>query len=191
MRSLALTAVLTLAMTSAGCAMIGANPPDPDRPRDRPPSCNDGKGGVMVDGLMAAALGVATLGFAANDEGGAAALTGVGAFVYGVSAGIGSSSANKCRAAMDDYAALDERESVEAAFMRQGGGSVNAPGIAPEDEDTPLASIPPPRPRLVVAPPPVVAQPQPQPQPAPPSRPQPEERSGGDGDWTEFWKEVP
>src|SRR5690349_5985424 len=118
MRSLALTAVLTFAMASAGCAMIAAKAPDPDRPRDQPPMCNDGKGGVVLDGIMATALGVATLGLAADDGGGAAAITGVGTLIYGISAGVGSSSANKCRQANEEFAQLRERESVEAAFMR-------------------------------------------------------------------------
>jgi hypothetical protein len=193
MRSLALFAVLAFAMASAGCAMIGAQAPDPDRPRDRPPICNDGKGGVVVDGLMATALGVATLGLASNDEGGSAAITGVGALIYGISAGVGSSSAKKCREANEEYAQLRERESVEAAFMHQGGGSANAPGeIAPEDEDSPMASIPPPKPRPVVAPPPLVATPPPTSAQPPPSRPEPKTRPAADEiDWSEFWKEVP
>ena len=65
MRSLALvSAMMAVATASAGCAVIAAKAPDPERPSGTPPMCNDGKGGVAVDGLMATALGVATLALA-------------------------------------------------------------------------------------------------------------------------------
>ncbi len=199
MRSLALvSAMMAVATASAGCAVIAAKAPDPERPSGTPPMCNDGKGGVAVDGLMATALGVATLALAADGEGEAGAIVGLGALAYGLSAAAGNSSANKCRAAMEAYVASRERTEAEAAFARNGGGSIGGVEIAPDEEDAPAASIPPPPPPpppRPVPPPAPVTQVQPQPQPAP--RPTPVTRpaspavGGDDGDWSEFWKEVP
>jgi hypothetical protein len=193
MRFLATIAVSGAVLAFAGCAMISAKAPDPDRPRDQPPMCNDAKGGVVLDALMATAFGVGTIAIAADGGGDGAAITALGTLAYGVSASVGNSSANKCRAATEEYTAMREKESVEAAFMRQGGGSVNAPGGIPVDEeDATVASIPPPaKPRPVVAPPP---QPQPQPAPQPQPQPRPEAKarpSADEGDWSDFWKEVP
>lgn len=193
MRSLALaSAILAAATASAGCAVIGAKAPDPDRPRDQPPMCNDGKGGVVVDALMATTFGITTLALASDDAGGPAAITGLAALAYGISAAAGNSSANKCRAAMEEFVAMREREAAETAFAREHAatpGAIGGLAIAPEDEDDedqPAASIPRPQP-----------QPAPQPQPPAKSKPAPAKRApaadtgGDDGDWSEFWKEVP
>jgi hypothetical protein len=197
MRSLAgaLLVVVVVAAGSSGCAVIGAKAPDPDRPRDQPPMCNDGKGGVVVDGLMATALGVITLAIASEGEGEAATITGLGALAYGISAGLGNSSARKCREAQEDFVARQESQEAEAAFAR---ANVAAPGgmpiAPPEYEDQPVARPPQP------AQPQAQAQAQPQPQPQPPAvarpapRPTParsDDDGGDDGDWSEFWKEVP
>ena len=201
MRTLALTPVLfavAVAIASSGCAVIAAKAPDPERPRDQPPMCNDGKGGVVVDGLMTATLGISTLAIASEGEGGVAAVTGLAALAYGLSAGAGNSAANKCRLAQEEYLALQDRQETEEAFTRAnhgpgGGGASGTLGgmpIAPDDEDKPIARAPQPQPQPQPQPRPQ-AQPQPQPvaRPTPPSR---EPDGGGDeGDWSEFWKEVP
>ena len=90
MRSLALaSALFVLASASTGCAVLAAKAPDPDRPRNQPPTCNDGKGGVVVDGLMTTTLGIVAIAMASDGEGEAAAITGLGALAYGLSASAG------------------------------------------------------------------------------------------------------
>ena len=203
MRSLAIATALALAASAAGCAAIAAKAPDPDRPRDRPPICNDGKGGVAIDGIMTAALGVATLAFAADGEGGVAAATGLMALGYGLSAASGNSSANKCRAANEEYAAIYEQTEREEIARRYGGGgdATSIGGIPIVDEDVDALGdaglppvTPPARPPVVVTPPvrpPAVV--------TPPATSGDDgdatgddgSGGGGDGDWSDFWKEVP
>lgn len=205
MRSLALA--LSVVSMSTGCAVLAAKAPDPDRPRDRPPMCNDGKGGVVVDGLMTTTFGVIAIAMAADGEGEGAAIMGLGGLAYGLSAAAGNSSANKCRAAHDEYLALIERQEAEAAFARSGGPGGATDGttiggmpIAPDDDDgdpyRPVARVAQPQPQPQPQPPPQ-PQPQPQPQPAPvvkttpAPRPAAAKRDDDDVDWDEFWKEVP
>ncbi len=195
MRTLALASALIVALSSAGCAALAAKAPDPDRPVDQPPECNDGKGGVVVDGLMATALGLGTIAFAANGEGSGAAIFGLGALAYGISASAGSSSANKCRAANDDYVVMLERRDAESQAASAGIGGLP---FADADEDTPLATVRPPVAVAPAVPTRTVAPPRP---PTPTSVPPPAPAGDGTDDpssaevdadaWSDFWKEVP
>jgi hypothetical protein len=212
MRSLALATALALATSPAGCAMISANAPDPARKADEPPRCNDGKGAVAVDGLMSASLGIGTLAVA-GESGGAAAIFALGALVYGVSAGVGNSAANKCRAANDDYLAYREGLREEARFGATIGGlplasddeederqaaaaRAGSPAVTPATMPTTTPTTPPAT-ATRPPPPPVAATRPPPPRAAAPS----DDDDGGDAAatddddddsaWSAFWKEVP
>jgi outer membrane biosynthesis protein TonB len=108
---------------------------------------------------------------------------------------------------MDEYVAMQKQQDAEAAFVRAsgapGGGGDRAPGggvtmvggipVVDEEEDRPGAVTPPLQPRPQPQPQP---QPQPEPEPVaksvPAPRPTPARTSDDDeGDWSEFWKEVP
>jgi hypothetical protein len=127
MRTVALSVAISVGAT--GCAVAAARGPEPGPVRaDHRPDCNTGKGGVVADGLGATVLGISTLGLAAADEGGIAALTGLATVGLIASAVAGSRSADRCSAALEDWEGLvlarrtqdleDERREVRAARGR-------------------------------------------------------------------------
>jgi hypothetical protein len=95
-------------LTVTGCAMLSAHAPDPDRHPWEVPSCNDGKRGVAGDAIGATVLGVLALA-AAPDSGGAAVGLGLTGGAFAASAIAGNRSANRCRAAIEQYQAYMNR----------------------------------------------------------------------------------
>jgi len=91
-----------MAIMMTGCSLFSARRPGADWQAKTAPDCNTGKGTVFLDGTMAVVLGIASL-VAASEDGAVAALALVGAAAYAGSAGFGSSSANKCRAAIGEH----------------------------------------------------------------------------------------
>ncbi len=177
MRSLALVSALVLAVPSAGCALVAAKAPSSTRRPSEAPQCNEGKAAVVLDGVAATLFGVGMLA-AADDSGEAAVGIGLTAGLFAVSAMIGNSSANKCRAALAEYSAHVDEERRE---QRRLGGLPRAPTADPaaalDAEGPPPAGLPPtpstPAPRSATpgirTPPPAPVATAPRP-PAPPPR---------------------
>lgn len=154
---------LVVAVTLTGCSALTARKPASGWDASREPDCHRGKGAVAVDGTVAGVLTIGALGASTADSGSAGALMLVGALAYGISAGYGSSAANKCRAAIrehDDYLAASE--------------------ALPDEVDEPRA------PRAPA--PELVAEPKP-PRPAPQPAPDPYDEPATDDDWGAFWAE--
>lgn len=193
MRTVAFMVAISVGAT--GCAVAAARGPEPGPVRaDHRPECNTGKGGVVADGLGATVLGISTLGLAAADEGGIAALTGLATVGLIASAVAGSRSADRCTAATQEWEGLltarraeeleDERRSVRQAR-----------GVAVRPPPPPAAPATPPPPAVVKPPPPAVVKPAVV-RPTTPAGADPGEGDGedaaaaGDGDWSAFWREV-
>jgi hypothetical protein len=192
MRTVALSVAISVGAT--GCAVAAARGPEPGPVRaDHRPDCNTGKGGVVADGLGATVLGISTLGLAAADEGGIAALTGLATVGLIASAVAGSRSADRCSAALEDWEGLvlarrtqdldDERREARAAR----GVAVKPPAKPPVPVEPPPAVVTPPTtsPTTLVKPPP----------PRPPVADAGDDDAdadadAADGDWSAFWREV-
>lgn len=169
---------------------------------------------------MAAALGVATLSIASEEPAAALIPLGIGALYLG-GAVSGNRTVNKCREAIADYEGSygDERYGDEDEDDPPPGrliprsktaraGQPNDPYAEPRAQQYPPPTTnvqppayPPPQPPQQpqpYPPQPPVPQPtvqQPPPQPPPP-QPQPAKRPpspppASDGDWSDFWREVP
>ena len=169
--------------------------PDPDRPRDKAPVCDTGKGSVALDGTMAGILGItslALLGSSNSSSQGTAIVPAIFGAIYIASAVHGNSVANECRKAMEEYAAGAAAPPTSAAVL---AARPQASGLRPQasEED------PRPRPR----------HPKPAPAPDPDSDSGPEARglrpeasaapaaakaaepATPSSPWIDFWKEVP
>jgi hypothetical protein len=149
-----------IALCSTGCSLAMTRP-DPDRPHDKTPVCDTGKGPVVIDGLMGGIMGITTLGMLGSSSSGAqsaAIIPAIIGAIYLGSAVHGNGVANECKKAMDDFAAAPpvEKEPPRIAHRK-----------------------PKPVPTVAAAPAPV---PVPVPAPAEPPAEQP---------WSAFWKELP
>jgi hypothetical protein len=195
MRTVALSVAISVGAT--GCAVAAARGPEPGPVRaDHRPDCNTGKGGVVADGLGATVLGISTLGLAAADEGGIAALTGLATVGLIASAVAGSRSADRCSAALEDWEGLvlarrtqdleDERREARAAR----GVAVKPPVKPPAPVEPPPAVVATTTPTTTVVKP-----------PPPPRSPvadagdddadaDADTEAAADGDWSAFWREV-
>ncbi len=217
-----LAAVALLGFT--GCAFT-LDGPDPDRPRNRVPTCDTSKGLVALDGVMATALGIVALGATSASEPAIALVPlGLGALYVG-GAVSGNKAVDRCRAAMNDYTENygnermavtdpdeDDRESRvdtngrSRALPRSGQGDQRRQQVPPPySYNGPQAQPQPPYadPRAQRPAAPVQTQPvQPQPPQQPPQPAQPAQPAQGkakpvaapaddEGDWTDFWREVP
>lgn len=196
-----------------GCA-FSLDGPSPNRPRNRVPVCDTSKGLVALDGVMASALGVATLSIAAQEPAAALIPLGLGALYLG-GAVAGNRAVDKCRAAIADYegnyseerySAGDDdedplRSSKTARADRPRVPYTEQPEYARPQSYPPRAYPPQRPPQQPSVPQPPVAEPEqppvrqvPAPQPAP-SKPPPPKRAPvpaeSNGDWSDFWREVP
>lgn len=150
----------TVLLALLGACSFALSGPQPNRPRGVVPQCDTGKGLVVLDGLDAAALGVAGLALAGSNNGSAAVLPIALAAAFVGAAAHGSHVVDECRDAMDAYA--NETRPVEPIAHE-----------APPEEPEPPA-----------APPPVVIKPKPQPVAAPKPAP------AAAAPWPDFWQEV-
>jgi hypothetical protein len=177
--------VLAAALALGGCS-LALSGPGADRPRDRAPRCDTGKGLVVADSIVGSALGVAGL-VALGEDLGSVALLPVGAGAAFVLAAInGNSSVNDCRAAMDAY---DARQAPLSPVGRAARAQVVTPPPVTLPVTAPVVRTPP-----VVVPPPAPAPPAPSPAPAPGpplAKPAPSPSSPAPDPWAEFWKELP
>ncbi len=187
--------LVALAIGEGGCAMIMQQPPKRNRAPGEVPVCSTGRGGVALDGILAALLGAGALVALANDEAGAALGVGAVAGVYTYSAVSGHRSADACDKAIGDYQLEVAARRPERAPARERGrerepaaaaAAVPAaparPAGPPIDQAAPAEEEAPPPEEAVVAAPPPPAAPAPAPaeSPAPPPAPR---------DWSDFWVE--
>ncbi len=198
-----------------GCAFT-LDGPDPNRPRNRVPRCDTSKGLVALDGVMATALAVTALSLTSESEPGIALVPlGIGA-LYLAGAVSGNRSVNACIAAMDDYSKTYEGERMAIEDGEHGApplddgpvkrGNANrstGQGYPPQgypQPGDPQSQTPYQQPRPV---PPVQQPVPPVPAPQPPVQQLPQQARptkqpkaappvhADDGDWTDFWREVP
>lgn len=99
-RRLVAAAVLSSVLGGCGYSLSG---PKPDRPRNQIPECDTSKGFVVIDGLMATVLGVATLSMLNTSEPAVALLPlSIGAIYLG-GAIKGASAVNECNKARSEW----------------------------------------------------------------------------------------
>jgi hypothetical protein len=183
-----LLAWLALIGTS-GCS-LALDGPKPNRPKNYAPKCDDNKGLVVADGLLATAVGIGALSAFGQDEPEGGVVLGLIAVAFTASAVRGNGVVNECRAEQ----ALFAQETVPMdpeAQRRAYAGPVNR------------APVLPPRAPVAVAPPPTApADPYVEP-PRPtsslatiPSAPKPVATTPAPAEidpeaWRDFWTEVP
>jgi hypothetical protein len=159
---------------SSGCA-LGIQGPPKDYDARRPPACDQGKSGVVGDGVLAATSGLIGLAvMSESPEAGGAALA-IGGLLA-LSAVRGNRAANACRDADRRHVAyLDAQRSMTNPVAPDA-----TPRIAlPKPDPLPAPEEPAPRPTLLSTPPAPAA-------PAP--RPQPTDDEVA---WRDFWELVP
>src|SRR5262245_39037251 len=104
--------LLVLGLLGACSFSLGG--PDPKRPATQAPTCDTGKGLVVVDGLFASAAGVTTLAVGADN--GAAAIVPAAIGALFVAAAIhGNRVVDECRTANEDYVAAVRASQVPPA----------------------------------------------------------------------------
>jgi hypothetical protein len=191
---------LAIAVLSSGCS-LALSGPDPKRAVNDPPECDTGKGLVGLDGVVGGGLAIATLAFAANDEGTGALVTGLFAAAFIGAAVRGNGEVNECREAMAMYSARDVDRALDeprVATKPAPRRPVQPPSVMQPEPGDPYGDEPPyqaPHVNPAVAAPPVSApaakpaspakpatKPAPAPEPAPADEPD---------DWKDFWTEVP
>ncbi len=185
-----------LVIASASGCSLGLDGPKPNRPRGYAPQCDDNKGLVVADGLLAAGVGIGALAAFGEGETAAGVTLGLIGLAFTASAIRGNGVANECRAEKArfaqegvPFAPPDESENeiarrrVRANRDRDSRIPV-APATAPSD---PYAEPP-------VAPQAPAAHPA-TPAPAPSKSTKPtNEPAPADIDpeaWRDFWTEVP
>ncbi|MBL9018831.1 MAG: hypothetical protein JNL83_31885 [Myxococcales bacterium] len=197
--------LLAVVVLSSGCS-LALSGPDPKRAPSDPPACDTGKGLVGLDGVVGGGLAIATLAFAANDEGAAALVSGLFATAFIGAAIRGNGEVNECREAMATYGARDVDRAIDeprVATKPAAPSPRRAPQppsvMQPEQPGDPYGDEPPyqaPHVNPAVAPPPVTA-PAPASPPAPATRPTatpppaPPLQAEEPQDWKDFWTEVP
>lgn len=199
-----------LALTSVTGCSLALSGPGANRPRDRAPQCDTGKGLVALDGVVGSVLATGALVAVTDDESSLALVSGLLAVAYLGAALRGNSNVNECRTALAAYdgerhGEHDEERAPTRLSVR--GPASPAPAPLPPGYVQPqtggAASPPPP---VVTPPVPPVAPPPPPPSPPPvatptvaPQRPGPRTTPNvprkpaeeGPSDWRDFWKEIP
>ena len=202
--------VLATALLGAGgCGALFSQAPPANRAPTDAPVCSTGRGGVVVDGILATALGVGALAALGDDETGVALGLGLTGALFVGSAIVGDRAATSCQTATADF---NERLAATMRGDAHGAREGGAPAERFVDEDEAAAGSdraqpqPPPQHEPQPQPP---SQPQPHPQPQPQSQPRPQPAvAGGDGveatparevprrarprpdEWADFWIEV-
>ncbi|HEU5059704.1 MAG TPA: hypothetical protein VFU21_24400 [Kofleriaceae bacterium] len=172
----ALALLFALASSGAGCAVIMQQPPKPDRAPGEVPVCSTGRGGVALDGILAALLGAGALAALAGDEPGVGVGLGAVGGLYTWSAVTGYRSASACEAALADYR-------IETAARRVAPAPAPTPPAA--GGDRPLG---PPIEEAAAAAPEAPPEAEPAEEPPPPAAEEPQ--PAAQGEWSDFWVEV-
>lgn len=165
-----------LAVGLSGCSLTLSGP-DPNRPRNKAPSCDSSKALVAFDGFAAGILFVGGLAAGSRNGTDAIAPIAIGAALL-ASAAKGNATVNDCRQDIGEYYAsrrrlvddpLDEAATTRPAFT---------PAVTrTRSSETTVAEQPPTR---------IVAPQSPRPAAAPP-KPAPV----AEDMWRDFWREVP
>lgn len=173
--------MVALAIGQSGCAIIMQQPPKANRSPGEAPVCSTGRGGVALDGVLAALLGAGALAALANEEPGAALGIGAVGGLYAWSGLTGHRSASACEAAIEDYKIelAATRPARPPAPTRPDGPPIEL--AAPPEEEAVVAEEPPPTP-------PTAEQGPPAPPTAEEAPPAPPPKSSGR--WSDFWVEV-
>ena len=108
--------LLWLLIASSGCA-LALDGPKPNRPRGYAPKCDDSKGLVVADGLLATAVGIGALAAFGDQETEAGVVLGLIGVAFTASAIRGNGVVNECRA-------------EQALFAQEGG-----PQFTPSDDE--------------------------------------------------------
>lgn len=199
--------ISVLALTSvAGCS-LALSGPDSNRPKNRSPECDTGKGLVGLDGVVGSVFATSALVALTEDEQGIAAVTGLLAAAYIGAAIKGNTSVNECRSALAAYNTRTydpgpEEPEVATTRPRQPSRPAEPrPAPLPPEYTQPQSpsARPPVAPPTVTPPavaPPVAVAPPPTPVKTPPpwkdpkaARPAP--AAEAPVDWRDFWTEVP
>ena len=191
-----------LAIGEGGCAIIMQQPPSENRASGEVPVCSTNRGGVALDGVLAALLGAGAVAALAGDEPGVALGLGAVGGIYTWSAVTGYRSAGACEEALAEYKMeLAARRSPPPPPAMAGAERPLGPPIeqaaAPVDEaEAPAAETPPPAaetpPPAAEAPPPDAEAPPPDAETPPPTaeKPRPAAPPPAPRDWSDFWVEV-
>ncbi|MFN0250563.1 MAG: hypothetical protein ACKV2T_27030 [Kofleriaceae bacterium] len=196
---------LWLLIGASGCS-LALDGPKPNRPKGYAPKCDDNKGLVVADGLLATAVGIGAMTAFSVENAGAGVTFGLIGAAFVASAVRGNSVVNECRAENARYA----QENVpflptddDRRYAGQPAQTARAPRASTTEPADPYADMrddPAPRvdptndpgvdprnvPRVDPGPAPVPARPAPAPRPikAAPADTDPDA-------WTDFWTEVP
>jgi hypothetical protein len=200
-----------LVIALSGCSLTLSGP-DPDRPRNKAPTCDTRKGAVVGDGVLGTTLALTGIGIATNDGGDSAVVPLLLGAAFLASAVHGNGVVDDCRvevAAFDaqhggdvEMSALDRQELIrqqkldrrESGAPGSGGPEVRRSGDL--NSSTVPNPGPVPNPGLGPTPNPGPAPAPPSGPPSPPVPPKPEARSPKPAapaapDWSAFWREVP
>jgi hypothetical protein len=182
-----------LAIGEGGCAIIMQQPPRENRASGEVPVCSTSRGGVALDGLVAALLGAGAVAALAGDEPGVALGVGAVGGIYAWSAVTGYRSAGACEEALTEYkmelAARRSPPPPATAGAERPLGPPIEQAAAPVDEPEAPAEPPP----AAEDPPPAAEDPPPAAEDPPPAAetPPPAAPSRASRDWSDFWVEVP
>jgi hypothetical protein len=182
----------------SGCS-LALDGPKPNRPKGYAPKCDDSKGLVVADGLLATASGIGMLSAFGNDEVEAGVVLGLIGVAFTASAVRGNGVVNECNA-------------EKALFAQEGAPSFDPPNEQPSapayagarpartpPTSAPIATLTPPPPVAPSAPnDPYVEPPRPatsapaviKPATAKPA-PAPAAAEADPEAWRDFWTEVP
>jgi len=192
-----LLAWLALIGTS-GCS-LALDGPKPNRPKNYSPKCDDSKGLVVADGLMATALGIGSLSAFGQDEPEGGVILGLIALAFTASAVRGNGVVNECREEQALFAQeggmpyVPTDEEVRP-FAGQPAGSPSVVPRVPVATAATAPSDPYVEPRVEAPPPIAVRPPTPAPvaiKPVPVATKQPAPAAIDADEWRDFWTEVP
>lgn len=175
--------ILLAAVVALGGCSLTLSGPGADRPRNRAPTCDTGKGLVVLDGIAGAAFGTGALIALGADAGEAALLPAALGIAFVLAAVSGNSKVNGCRAAFAEYDTgrgqpEDDDDAGRRAAVPPGppggplyGPPVAGPPVRPPAAPGPAPTVPSPAP-AAPSPAPVAPSPAPtvsSPAPAAPS----------------------
>jgi hypothetical protein len=171
----------------AGCS-FSLSGPEPSRPRLQRPKCDSDKGLVVVDGVLATAMGITTIGVAAGGSSSAILPAILGAVFMGAAIH-GSHTVDACRADLVAYAAesaagspIAEQQPGRRRPARAVRGAPVDPYTADDQDGTAEQAGGDTTPTTPATPPPAATPTPPSKSPAPP----PAARDP----WADFWKVV-
>ncbi len=126
----------------SGCAAMMRQPPAEDRRVSDPPVCSTGRGGVVLDSLVAIGLGGGAAAALEAEEGDAALALGLLGGLFVASAVSGHRSADRCEEAIASFATYQDAVRAEARDRRadqREGRLTRSPAPTPAPAPAPAA----------------------------------------------------